>query len=65
MKVHRFGRKSKEGVTRVRIFLGEVETKHLFNRRRGKADVRVSEDGIEFLDAGGRRFVELVWIKGR
>jgi len=45
--------------------LGEVETKHLINRRRGKADVRVTKDGIEFLDAGGRRFVELVLIEGR
>ena len=39
-------------VTRVGIILGEVETNHLINRRRGKADVRVPEDRIEFLDAG-------------
>ena len=41
-------------VTRVGIILGEVETNHLINRRRGKADLRVPEDRIEFLDAGER-----------
>ena len=45
--------------------MGELEANHLINRKRGKADVRVPENRIEFLDARGGRLKESVRVGGR